>query len=259
MFGKLFSKNNITTSPEVICRYISFFSRTVKATFSRYFCQYAAFILSGRDPTIKRTLANVGITNNDYNVGFLSFVRLVGTAYFKLHSTGFDSPSPASYYQSFAGPVKVKEQHLIWLDNICQNIWYRVNYENERIPSSDTLLLHWKRSCWVIHMWHQSNERTMTLPPIENYGWGLKDDELTIVWETDVNIKTVLDRVNSLLKGCKCSTGCATGRCGCKRRGVTCLIGCQCLNCVSVSSTTQANDDVAIRTIEEDVSYKQVN
>ena len=237
------------------CDYISFFSGIGKATFLRYFYQYATFITSGSDTSTPGTLANIGLTNNEYSLGFLSFVRLVGTAYYKLHSSGFDSPSPATYYRSLASPsVGVEEQHSIWLDNIRQNIWDRVKFENDMIPSDDALLLHWKRSCWVMHMWRQSDQRTMTLEPIEEYGWGLKDEELTIVWDTANNIRSVRDRVYSLLKGCKCSTGCATGRCGCKRKGANCSVGCQCLNCVNVKTTVQRNDEVTMITIQEEVS-----
>ncbi len=70
----------------------------------------------------------------------------------------------------------------------------------------------------------------MTLEPLlENYGWSITDNELTIkLWDTATNVQVVRDQV---LKGCKCSTGCLTGRCGCKKRGKHCLIGCECLNC----------------------------
>ncbi len=53
------------------------------------------------------------------------------------------------------------------------------------IPSEDTLMLHWKRSRWVLQMWQQANQSTMTLEPLQNRGWGLKENELTITWESD--------------------------------------------------------------------------
>ena len=37
--------------------------------------------------------------------------------------------------------------------------------------------------------------------------------------------------INYILNGCKCKTGCVTKRCRCKKDGVTCGPGCNCLNC----------------------------
>ena len=56
--------------------YTSFFSGIEKATFLRYFFN-TEFITSGREEA-PGTLADVGI---DSEVGFLSFVRLVGVVY----------------------------------------------------------------------------------------------------------------------------------------------------------------------------------
>ena len=117
------------------------------------------------------------------------------------------------------------------------------------IPSDDALLLHWKRSCWVLHMWQQSDQPIMTL---ENYGWSITDNELTIKWDTATNVQAVRDRVDSLLKGCKCSTGCLTGRCGCKKRGKHCSIGCECLNCGNNIAGSKQNETHII-SLEEDV------
>ncbi len=172
----------------------------------------------------------------------------MGTAYFKQHATGFDTNSPATYYQSLSEQnITVQEQHSIWLDNIRQNIWDRVKFENEMIPSDDALLLHWKRSCWVLHMWQQSDQPIMTL---ENYGWGIIGNELTIKWDTATNVQAVRDRVDSLLKGCKCSTGCLTGRCGCKKKGKHCSIGCECLNCGNNVAAESKQKEAHILSVE---------
>lgn len=67
----------------------------------------------------------------------------MGTAYFKLHSTGFET-SPESHYMNFVdSKLTVKEQHLLWLDNIWQTIWDRVKFDNEMIALDNALLLHW--------------------------------------------------------------------------------------------------------------------
>jgi hypothetical protein len=43
-----------------------------------------------------------------------------------------------------------------------------------------------------------------------------------------------LTRVQGLLKGCKCTKGCKTNACGCKRQGQSCTEGCQCHKCVNL-------------------------
>ena len=52
------------------------------------------------------------------------------------------------------------------------------------------------------------------------------------------NIAAIRERIHSLLEGCKCSTGCTSRRCGCKRKGKICSISCQCLNCLHLDNVT---------------------
>ena len=40
-----------------------------------------------------------------------------------------------------------------------QNFWDRIKFENEMIPFTDALYLHWKRSCWIF-MWQQADKNT---------------------------------------------------------------------------------------------------
>ena len=64
------------------CDYTSFFSGIGKATFLRYFFQYASFI-TGNDSNIKGTLADTALNMQTCSRGFLAFLRLIGTTYFK--------------------------------------------------------------------------------------------------------------------------------------------------------------------------------
>ncbi len=63
------------------CDYISFVSENGKATFYRYFYQNAEFITSGT--TVPGTLEDIELENNQYDLGFLAFIRLVGSTYFR--------------------------------------------------------------------------------------------------------------------------------------------------------------------------------
>ena len=51
------------------------------------------------------------------------------------------------------------------------------------------------------------------------------------------NLQAVRERVSLLLRGCKCATGCSTGRCGCKKSNRQCSEGCQCKNCSNVGGS----------------------
>ena len=67
-----------------------------------------------------------------------------------------------------------------------------------------------------------------------------------------MNMQTIRDRVNLLLRGCKCVTGCSTGRCSCRRSKRHCYEGCQCVNCSNtVIATIDSNPDLAEIAIEE--------
>ena len=91
------------------CDYISFFSQLGKATFLRYLFQYATFITSGQLPG---TLTDTSLDGDIYRLGFLAFLRLVGTVYFKKHATTFETHSPATHFLKFAIAGKSpQEQH----------------------------------------------------------------------------------------------------------------------------------------------------
>lgn len=236
------------------CDYISFFSQLGKATFLRYLFQHASFITSGQP---KGTLADTSLHGDIYKQGFLAFMRLIGTIYYKKHATAFETPTPATHFIKFAKPEKtVQQQHTDWLEDIRQNIWDRIKYENEMIPSNEALFLHWQRSCWVIHMWRQADLNNMVLQPITSYGWALTNQELCIVWDTPDNMAAIRHRVSLLLRGCKCTTGCSTGRCSCKRNKRHCYEGCQCKNCSNLPCRTEEPTQLAELALEEEIGCR---
>ena len=230
------------------CDYTSFFSQIGKATFLRYFFQYAAFI-TGREA--EGTLADT--EEESCNSGFLAFLRLIGTVYFKKHAACFETPSPVSHFKKFVSTTtSIQLQHENWLEDIRQSIWHHISFENEMILSNESLCFHWKRSCWILQMWRQSDKNTMVLQPITDYGWALNDSKLTVIWDTPTNMQAIRDRVNILLRGCKCATGCSTGRCSCRRNGQQCSEGCQCINCSNVTvAAADSNSELTEIALEE--------
>ena len=134
-----------------------------KVTFLQYFFQYTSFV-TGKDSNIKGTLADTFVDMQICSQGFLAFIRLVGTTYYKKHASGFDTSSPASHFNKFLESSHDQlHQHSAWFTDIHQNIRGRITLENQMIPSTDALWRHWKRSCWIINMWRQADKNNMVL------------------------------------------------------------------------------------------------
>jgi kinesin family protein 4/21/27 len=78
---------------------------------------------------------------------------------------------------------------------------------------------------------------------------------------TEENRYKVKSRVDLLMKGCSCKSGCDTKRCGCRKNGEACGPGCRC-TCVNCKNTEekQATQNVAemedshYGTLQDDIS-----
>ena len=166
-------------------------------------------------------------------------MRLIGTAYHEKYATGFANISPTAHFLKFKKPNQTnKQQHSEWLEDIRQNTWLRTTFGNEFLPSDDALYLHWQRTCWVCHMWHQADQNYMILEPLANH---VQNEKLTIVWDSRLNIEAIRKRVSHLLSGCKCITGCSTRCCSCLRKQAQCGEGCQCQNCNNLCTPSDDN------------------
>ena len=166
-------------------------------------------------------------------------MRLIGTTYFKKHATGFDTSSPSAHFLKFCDPsLTQKQQHSAWLEDIRQNIWHRIKFENEQIASDESLWLHWQRSCWVSNMWEQADKNVLNIGEVSDFGWSVTNNTISVVWDSQSNVMSIRQRVGALLRGCKCVTGCMSGRCGCRKKQQYCAEGCECKNCKNLESTT---------------------
>ena len=200
------------------------------------------------------TLADVG---TDSEVEFLSFLRLVGVVYIKKHGSGFNGTSPEAYFnRCFVPSHTALQNHKAWLENIRQCIWDRIQFENEMIPNNDVLQRHWKRVCWVLDLWAQADRNTIIPKPLSNYGWKVQDNTLAVDWDSDINMDAVKERVEGLLKGCGCKTGCQTRQYRCKAKGKGCGEGCNCTNCTNthlpIPNVTGSMEEMSIEEIIED-------
>ena len=111
------------------------------------------------------------------------------------------------------------------------------------IPSIGALKRHWQRSCWVIHMWRQATHNQMALEPTVGNGWVNYEGILRIDWDSKENMQSVRQRVDLLLKGCGCRSGCDTNRCGCKKNSTACGPGCRCTNCKNKQAQRDCNQE----------------
>jgi len=225
----------------------------------RYFFQHAQFV-TGALPYTQGSLSDTSLDDYVYTQGFLAFLRLIGTIYFKKHGTGFDHNSPESHYKSLASTqsASAAQQHRAWVEDIRQHIWDRITHETEMIPSTEALWRHWTRSCWIIDMWRQADHNIMQLAPVTSYGWNIIDGILTMDWDSTENITAVKKRVLLLTKGCKCKTGCTTGRCGCKRKGQNCSEGCSCLHCSNLPASSDREKQTLQDTAELEMEENEV-
>jgi len=80
----------------------------------KYQYQYSNFISAGTD--YPGTLSDV--TPETESLGFLSFVQLIGTAYFNIKASFFHCTSQA-HFNSLSEPnLTSKQHHLRWLDEV---------------------------------------------------------------------------------------------------------------------------------------------
>jgi hypothetical protein len=140
------------------CDYISFFKGIGKLFFMQVYFQHAKFISSGLEAP--GTLAD---THDNNDLGFLAFIRLVGSSYFTKHKTGFIAVSPSNLYNTHVN-IDVVERHKQWLTDIRETVWKRIANEEYALPSWEALFLHWKRSTWIIGYWKQASHQYINMP-----------------------------------------------------------------------------------------------
>ena len=113
------------------CDYVSYFAGFGKSTFLKVFFQHASF----NNDVSQGTLASTCDTTRQ--LGFLSFVRLIGTVYFKKHLSTFKYDCPRALLNSSnSDPIS---QHKQWLDCIRSTVWENIEFEDELPPSWEAL------------------------------------------------------------------------------------------------------------------------
>ena len=85
----------------------------------------------------------------------------------------------------------------------------------------------------------------MVLEPITD------NDQHKVTWDKEENMQAIRERLNVLLKGCKCVTGCKNRVCGCRKKDIKCSEGCQCTNCENYGLPPQDREDLANVALQE--------
>ncbi len=129
------------------CDYISYFAGMGKAVFFNVFFQHAAFITgNGMPGELLFSIAN-SIKEN-----FLSFIRLIGTLYFKKHFSAM--VSLRGLLNSKGVCTDNTKQHECWYNDIRSIVSDRITSEEDRMTS---MWRHWLRSCWVAQLYQRAH------------------------------------------------------------------------------------------------------
>ena len=161
---------------------------------------------------------------------FPTFSRLVAAAYYTRHRSAFNVSLPDLFaLLSTATSNSQLSQHLFFMDELRKIIWPRTSSQEECLPSSSALQLHWSRCCWVLRVWSQACSSSLDVPAPTEHGWCVNTTgKIEVSWDTEESIASVKALVESLTSGCKCKTGCSTNRCKCRKSGDYCSVGCRC-------------------------------
>ena len=160
-------------------------STSVKPNSLTVFFQYANFI-GGKE--IPGSMAQVNKENRAF--GFLSFLRFVGSVYFKKHLVPFTTvcniETPHQLYNSIDSASTPEERHKFFIQKIRSINSERITSEEERMPSLSSLWRHWLRTAYVCTLWQSSHladpYSNLTLP--EDSGWMFQEGgSYTIDWD----------------------------------------------------------------------------
>ena len=116
-------------------------------------------------------------------------------------------------------------------------LFCRTSTTEENLPPiKSALLQHAKRACYQAAIHKRSMCAQIEAPSIVDHGWNLnKNPELKIKWYGETTTPTDLYKIVT----CKCSTGCDSNRCSCKKHELMCTELCQCKSCKKDVNTAQ--------------------
>jgi len=166
-------------------------------------------------------------TSHDKQYGFLSFIRLVGTCYFKKHATAFVAlkghKTSLHLFNSIDPSLQPEDRHHIWLNTIREAVSDIISSEEDRVPTITSL---WLRYCWVSQIWRNSTN----------------PDMFALLQAPEIQL-TIKENVEFLMKGCSCTKGSETLRHGCKKQRRSCGPGCLCQGWANLNAPEILQDE----------------
>ena len=87
-----------------------------------------------------------------------------------------------------------------------------------------------------------------------NSGWTKDGNTFTIDWEDPAVINKIKGTIDFLTKGCSCKKGCATNKCGCRKKSNHCGQGCECWSWANLADYGQ---NVSTQDSDEDNSTEE--
>ena len=205
------------------CDYISFFSGYGKAEFLNTFCQHAIFITGNGS---KGRLSDCSDLSKKQ--GYLSFLQLIGTMYFKKHYAAFVSLKGIETPQQLLNSIQSNspsEKVKTWYNDIRAIGSERITKDEQRMPSESAIWRHWLRCCWITQMWRNSPQQDVFsgLASPDESGWLSHKDGDATTWSVDwdcPHLQTKIQAtINFLTKGCACNkVRCEGMRCGCHKK-----------------------------------------
>lgn len=99
--------------------------------------------------------------------------------------------------------------------------------------------------------WNGTFQIIIVFIALTDYGWQRSGQKLEVLWDTPDNVAKAQEKVDHVLHGCKCKTGCHTRRCSCKKSMKPCGPGCRCIGCGNVtSSSTETESEDELHNLE---------
>ncbi|XP_071951903.1 uncharacterized protein [Antedon mediterranea] len=222
------------------CDYVSFFKGHSKKKFMEVFFRHCRFVTGG---VYSGYLNQVG--SGVQELGLLAFYRLVGCVYFQQHMSAFSVDTAEELFDNVStstSDLSDLDIHVKFLTVIRESIFHRITSEDQWMPTVDALKYHWLRTCWIALVWSQASTNLVVIPDCIKYGWSQTDQgKITVIWDSEENKLKVSESVRYLKNGCKCKTGCITGRCACHKRKKHCGPGCSCLRCKNTQDFEDEN------------------
>ncbi|KAJ8036249.1 hypothetical protein HOLleu_20166 [Holothuria leucospilota] len=224
------------------CDFTSFFKGHSKRAFLDVFYRDCEFITG---------MGSVGklddFEDSTLENGLLAFFRLIGSVYFRKYCSAFPEESPSELFNHVNVPSNDPiTNHIAFLDAIREGHFHRISDESEWLPPVSALKFHWQRCCWVAQLWAQAFSSAVHVPDCTVHGWSLTDGLISVIWDTEENMKKVDNNQKMLRQGCKCTKGCSQNWCKCRKGGRFCSLFCLCKNCKNRCSdrVTESSDQM---------------